>query len=68
MLKNTTQDPESVGMFPKTFKEIKFSTTEVLSRVYNLARGMVSPAYVASEFAVRVSLNASVDMVKMASR
>lgn len=66
-LKNTTQDPESVGMFPKTFKEIKFSTTEVLSRVYNLARGMVSPAYVASEFAVRVSLNASVDMVKMAA-
>lgn len=66
-LKNTTQDPESVGMFPKTFKEIKFSTTEILSRVYNLARGMVSPAYVASEFAVRVSLNASVDMVKMAA-
>ena len=28
---------------------------------------MVSPAYVASEFAVRVSLNASVDMVKMAA-
>ena len=66
-LKNTTQDPEAIKDLPGTFRAVKFSVTEVLSRVYNLARGMVSPAYVASEFAVRVSLNASMDMVKMAA-
>ena len=43
------------------------SPNEIISRAFNLARGMVSPAYVASEFAVRVSLNASMDMVKMAA-
>lgn len=64
-LKNTTQDPDTLT--GPTGRKIGFAITEILSRVYNLARGMVSPAYVGSEFAVRVSLNAAQDMVKMAA-
>jgi hypothetical protein len=40
---------------------------EVISRAFNLARGMVSPAYVAAEFAVRIASNAGIDMMKMAA-
>lgn len=43
------------------------SVNEVISRAFNLARGMVSPAYVAAEFAVRIASNAGVDMMKMAA-
>jgi len=67
-LKNTGQDPVSTKMFEGvTLKKVGLSIQEVLSRAFNLARGMVSPAYVGSEFAVRVSVNASLDMVKMAA-
>ena len=52
---------------PSGFRRTAFTIQEALSRIYNLARGMVSPAYVGSEFAIRVSLNASMDMVKMAA-
>ena len=52
---------------PLGLKKVKFTIQEALSRIYNLARGMVSPAYVGSEFAIRVSLNASMDMVKKAA-
>ena len=31
------------------------STNEAISRAFNLARGMVSPTYVAAEFAVRIA-------------
>ena len=43
------------------------SINEVISRGFNLARGMVSPAYVGAEFAVRISQNAGIDMMKMAA-
>tara|TARA_R100001510_G_scaffold55644_1_gene59893 strand:+ start:1674 stop:6548 length:4875 start_codon:yes stop_codon:yes gene_type:complete len=67
-LKNTTPDPAGAELISvEGLRKVKFSITEVLSRVYNIARGMVSPAYVGSEFAVRVALNASQDMVKMAA-
>lgn len=42
-------------------------TNEMISRAFNLARGMVSPAYVAAEFAVRIASNAGIDMMKMAA-
>tara|TARA_Y100001938_G_C8100312_1_gene441179 strand:- start:56 stop:4945 length:4890 start_codon:yes stop_codon:yes gene_type:complete len=67
-LKDASPDVEKASIFTvEGRRRVKFSITEILSRVYNLARGMVSPAYVGSEFAVRVALNASQDMVKMAA-
>ena len=43
------------------------STNEVISRGFNLARGMVSPAYVSAEFAFRLASMAGVDMMKVAA-
>ena len=40
---------------------------EVISRAFNLARGMVSPAYVGAEFALRIAAGAGIDMIKLAA-
>jgi len=43
-----------------------YGTNEALSRVYNMARGMVSPLYVTSEFAVRLASQANVQILQLA--
>ena len=40
---------------------------EVISRAFNLARGMVSPTYVGAEFALRIAAGAGIDMIKLAA-
>lgn len=45
-----------------------YGTNEALSRVYNIARGMVSPLYVTSEFAVRLAAQANVEMLQLAGK
>jgi hypothetical protein len=45
-----------------------YGTNEALSRVYNMARGMVSPLYVTSEFAVRLAAQANVEMLQLAGK
>ncbi len=45
-----------------------YGTNEALSRVYNVARGMVSPLYVTSEFAVRLAAQANVEMLQLAGK
>jgi len=40
---------------------------EIISRAFNLARGMVSPTYVGAEIALRIASGAGVDMVRMAA-
>lgn len=42
-----------------------YGTNEALSRVYNMARGMVSPLYVTSEFAVRLASQANVEILQL---
>lgn len=46
----------------------KYTTNEGLSRFYNMARGMVSPLYVTSEFAVRVAAQANIDTLQLAAK
>ena len=43
-----------------------YSMTEGLSRLYNISRGMVSPLYVTSEFAVRLASAANVEIMQLA--
>jgi hypothetical protein len=43
-----------------------YGTNELLSRIYNMARGMVSPLYVTSEFAVRLASQANVQILQLA--
>jgi len=43
-------------------------TNEVISRAFNIARGMVSPTYVGAELAFRLASNANIDMIKMAAK
>lgn len=43
-----------------------YSMTEGLSRLYNISRGMVSPLYVTSEFAVRLASSANVEIMQLA--
>lgn len=45
-----------------------YGTNEALSRVYNMARGMVSPLYVTSEFAVRLAAQANIEMLQLAGQ
>jgi hypothetical protein len=45
-----------------------YGTNEALSRVYNMARGMVSPLYVTSEFAVRLAASANIEMLQLAGQ
>ena len=40
---------------------------ELISRAFNLARGMVSPTYVGAEIALRIASGAGIDMVRMAA-
>jgi len=42
------------------------STNEIISRAFNLARGMVSPTYVAAEIAVRLASNAGIELLQLA--
>ena len=43
------------------------STNEIISRGFNLSRGMVSPAYVGAEIAFRLASNAGIEMLGMAA-
>jgi len=42
-------------------------TNQLISRAFNLARGMVSPQYVAAEFGVSLASQAGLDMMKLAA-
>ena len=44
------------------------SGNEVISRAFNLARGMVSPTYVAAEVALRLASGAGIEMMKLAAQ
>mgnify|MGYP003134763019 FL=1 len=43
------------------------STNEAISRAFNLARGMVSPTYVAAEFAVRIAEMRGIQLLGLAA-
>ena len=43
-----------------------YGMNEGLSRIYNIARGMVSPLYVTSEYAIRLASQANVQMLQLA--
>lgn len=43
-----------------------YGLNEGLSRIYNIARGMVSPLYVTSEYAVRLASQANVQVLQLA--
>ena len=43
-----------------------YSLNEGLSRLYNISRGMVSPLYVTSEFAVRLAARSNIDVLELA--
>jgi len=45
----------------------KMGTNQLISRSFNLARGMVSPQYVAAEFGVSLASHAGMDMMKLAA-
>jgi len=45
----------------------KMGTNQLISRSFNLARGMVSPQYVAAEFGVSLASHAGIDMMKLAA-
>ena len=40
----------------------------IMARTFNLARGMVSPQYVAAEFAVSLASHAGLDLMKLAAK
>ena len=42
------------------------SNNELISRAFNLARGMVSPTYVGAEIAFRLASNAGIEMLQLA--
>ncbi len=44
-----------------------YSLNEGLSRTYNISRGMVSPLYVTSEFAVRLMARSNIDVLQLAA-
>ena len=44
-----------------------FGTNQLISRAFNIRRGMVSPQYVAAELAVSIASQAGIDMIKMAA-
>ena len=45
-----------------------YGMNEGLSRVYNMARGMVSPLYVTSEYAVRLASQANIEVLQLAGQ
>lgn len=44
-----------------------YSLNEGLSRLYNISRGMVSPLYVTSEFAVRLASQSGIEIMQLAA-
>lgn len=44
-----------------------YSINEGLSRLYNISRGMVSPLYVTSEFAVRLAAQSGIEVMQLAA-
>ena len=44
-----------------------YSVNEGLSRLYNISRGMVSPLYVTSEFAVRIAAQSGIEVLQLAA-
>jgi murein L,D-transpeptidase YcbB/YkuD len=44
------------------------SMNEVLSRAYNISRGMVSPLYVTSEFAIRAASASSINLLQLTAQ
>ena len=44
-----------------------YSVNEGLSRLYNISRGMVSPLYVTSEFAVRMAAQSGIEVLQLAA-
>ena len=44
-----------------------YSVPEGLSRLYNISRGMVSPLYVTSEFAVRLAAQSGIELMQLAA-
>ena len=44
-----------------------YSVNEGLSRLYNISRGMVSPLYVTSEFAVRIAAQSGIETLQLAA-
>jgi len=44
-----------------------YSINEGLSRLYNISRGMVSPLYVTSEFAVRLAAQSGIEVLQLAA-
>jgi len=44
-----------------------YSVNEGLSRLYNISRGMVSPLYVTSEFAVRLASSSGIEVLQLAA-
>lgn len=45
-----------------------YSLNEGLSRLYNISRGMVSPLYVGSEFAVRLAAQSGIELMQLAGQ
>jgi hypothetical protein len=56
------------GMEPKISNIVRpMNTNQLISRAFNLARGMVSPQYVAAEFGVSLASQAGFDLMKLAA-
>jgi hypothetical protein len=55
---------QAVGLDGKTSG---YSLNEGLSRLYNISRGMVSPLYVTSEFAVRLASRSNIELLELAA-
>lgn len=62
MRRNENLDPGTLAGLARPM-----TINEKLSRVYNIARGMVSPLYVTSEFAIRASSAANINLIQMAA-
>jgi hypothetical protein len=56
------------GIEPKIDNIVRpMNTNQLISRAFNLARGMVSPQYVAAEFGVSLASQAGLDLMKLAA-
>ena len=56
------------GIEPKITNIVRpMNTNQLISRAFNLARGMVSPQYVAAEFGVSLASQAGLDLMKLAA-
>ena len=68
MFKFFEQSQAGAGLDEVQFQGLirDISPNELISRGFNLARGMVSPAYVAAELYVRLAGSNGIDLMKMA--